>query len=599
MRPSTTRHRALLRLLLPGLLTASGVGVGVGQEPPTGQREMFVDRAAETGLDFVHFNGMSGEFYYPEMTGGGAALLDYDGDGDLDVYLVQGKMLGRGKTVDDALFPPRHPLPLTDRLYRNELVSPDGGGELRFTDVTAEAGLTRSEYGIGVTTGDFDNDGRIDIYVTNYGSNQLLRNRGDGTFEDVTAAAEVDDTRWSVAASFFDYDRDGWLDLFVANYVDFTEAVHKVCTRASGARDYCGPLAYAPEPDRLFRNRGDGTFEEVTARAGLGTVYGAALGASTADFDDDGWPDIYVANDMTPNQLWINQGDGTFVDDSLLAGSGVNREGKPEASMGVATEDFDGDGDVDIFLTHLLGETNTLYVNDGGGFFQDRTLEHGLATPSWNYTGFGTGWFDIDNDGWLDLLVLNGEVKALEELVERRDPYPLHQPNQIYRNQGDGTYEEITARAGSVFELSEVSRGAAFGDLDNDGDTDVVVVNNAGPVRLLINQVGQDAAWIGFRLLGSPTAAAETAGDGRRDMLGARLALHREGAPTLHRRVRTDSSYAAANDPRVLFGLGEGRDLTRLEVVWPDGGRESFDDFEIGAYNVLVQGTGTPSPDSG
>ena len=553
--------------------------------------ELFVDRAAEVGLAFVHFNGMSGEFYYPEMTGGGGALIDYDNDGDLDVYLVQGTMLGRSKATDDAVFPPQHSEPLTDRLYRNELITPQGaGGRLRFTDVTVEAGLERSEYGIGVASGDYNGDGWPDLYVTNFGSNQLLRNRGDGTFEDVTEAAGVDDTRWSVAASFLDYDADGDLDLFVANYVNFSEALHKVCSRAGGARDYCGPLAYEAQPDRLFRNLGDGTFEDVSIRSGINQVYGGALGAVASDFNDDGRLDLYVANDMTANQLWINQGDGTFVDDSLLAGSAVNRNGQPEASMGVAAEDFDDDGDIDLFMTHLLGETNTLFVNEGDGFFQDRTLEYGLATPSWNYTGFGTGWLDIENDGRLDLLVLNGEVKGLEHLIQQRHPYPLHQINQLYRNV-DGRYEEITSEAGSVFELSEVSRGAAFGDIDNDGDTDVLLVNNSGPVRLLVNQVGQNAEWIAFRLLGD----GET-----RDMLGARVTLVRSGAGPMHRRVSTDASYAAASDPRVLFGLGPGGGtesaVERLEVVWPSGRRESFSDIRSSAYNTLVEGTGTPRP---
>ena len=571
---------ALFLTLFALLLVPHAAASGADEEP------LFVDQAATTGLDFVHFNGMTGELYYPEMTGGGGALFDFDNDGDLDVYLVQGILLGRDKSIDDAIFAPQHPLPLTDRLYRNELISESGAGELAFTDVTEAAGLEASAYGIGVTTGDFDNDGWVDLYVTNFGPNQLLRNRGDGTFEDVTATAGVGDTRWSVAASFLDLDADGHLDLFVANYVDFSEALHKVCSRAGGARDYCGPLAYEPEPDRLFRNRGDGTFEDVSIRSGINGVYGGALGAVAADLNDDGRPDIYVANDMTPNQLWVNQGDGTFVDDSLLAGNAVNRNGQPEASMGVAAEDFDDDGDIDLFLTHLLGETNTLYVNEGGGFFQDRTLEYGLGTPSWNYTSFGTGWFDIDNDSRLDVLVLSGEVKALEHLIEVRHPYPLHQPNQLFRNTGEG-YEEITATAGPVFALSEVSRGAAFGDVDNDGDADVLLVNNAGPVRLLVNQVGQDSAWIGFRLLGAETP---------RDMLGARVALHRTDAPPLHRRVRTDSSYASANDPRILIGLGGATELDRLEVAWPSGRREAFRDIEAGRYNTLVEGTGTPIP---
>jgi hypothetical protein len=532
---------------------------------------IFVDQAASSGLDFVH-------------TGSGAALIDYDNDGDLDVYLVQGDMMGRGKTLDDALFEPQHPLPLTDRLYRNDTEpGEDGSPVIRFTDVTAAAGLDSTHYGMGAATGDFDNDGWVDIYVANFGPNQLLRNRGDGTFEDVTTTSGVGDTRWSVAASFFDYDGDGWLDLFAANYVDFTYSLHKVCTRAAGAIDYCGPRAYDGQPDRLFRNRGDGTFEDVSVTAGVNAAYGGGLGTVVADFDQDGLPDIYVANDLSANQLWINQGDGTFIDDSLFSGSAVNRHGQPEASMGLAAEDFDNDGDIDLFMAHLLAETNTLFVNQGKGLFQDKTLEHGLATPSWNFTSFGTGWFDYDNDSLLDLLVVNGDVKAVEELIQARDPYPLHQTNQLFHAIGDGNYEEVTAEAGAVFELSEVSRGAAFGDIDNDGDTDVVVVNNAGPVRLLVNQTPNPGHWVGLRLIGKETP---------RDMIGARVELQRTGLPTLEKRVHSDSSFASASDLRVHFGLGDSTAISAVVVTWPSGLKERFPGVESGRYQDLVEGSG-------
>jgi hypothetical protein len=568
-------------LLLAGL-TLSGPLLGQQQNGDT--EEVFVDRAASAGLDFVHFNGMSGEYYYPEAIGSGGALLDYDNDGDLDVYLVQGTMAGPGKTIDQATLAPRHPLPLTDRLYRNDTRRDENGSPLlAFTDVTEQAGLSGSFYGMGAATGDYNNDGWLDIYITNFGPNQLLKNNGDGTFTDVTARAGVGDTRWSVAASFFDYDGDGWLDLYAANYVDFTYSLHKTCTRASGAQDYCGPLAYDGVPDRLFRNRGDGTFEDVSVRAGVNADYGGALGVVAADFNDDGRPDIYVANDLTPNHLWLNQGDGTFVDDALLAGGAVNRHGQAEASMGIAAEDFDADGDIDLLLTHLIGQSNTLYINQGSGFFQDRTLEHGLATPSWNYTGFGTGWFDYDGDGRFDLLVVNGDVKGVDALLQIHDPYPLHQPNQLYRNIGENLFEETTATAGAVFELSEVSRGAAFGDIDNDGDTDVLVVNNSGPARLLINQIGNTHGWIGLRLVGK---------DLPRDMIGAHITLYRAGQPAMFRRVHSDSSFASASDLRLHFGLGTAAVVDRIEVRWPSGAVESFDDVEVGSYNEVRQGTG-------
>ena len=570
-------------------LFLTGCGEGKKQDPADplestaapNASEIFLDAAESAGLKFVHFNGMSGGHYFNEMMGGGAALFDFDNDGDLDVYLVQGHMLGRGKTVADALFPPQHPEPLTDRLYRNDLKGPDRSAELRFTDVTDSSGSLSDGYGMGVATGDYDNDGWVDLYVTNFGGNRLLRNRGDGTFQDVTATSGTDDPRWSVAATFFDFDRDGFLDLYVGNYVDYTIASHTACHYPSGAETYCSPSAYRPEPDSLFRNRGDGKFDDVTVRAGLGTEFGAGLGAVAADFNGDRWVDLYVANDGMPNQLWINQQDGSFANDALLAGVAVNQDGQPEASMGVDALDFDADGDVDLVMTHLDQESNTVYLNDGSGLFEDVSFRTGLGMPSLAYTGFGTGWFDYDNDGWLDLLVANGAVVDLEPLIRAGDPYPLHQVNQLFRNLGTGKFEEVTSQAGRVFELSEVSRGAAFGDVDHDGDTDVLVVNNNGPVRLLLNQVGQNRRWVGFRAVGKG-----------RDMLGAEVLVSRSDGPILSRRVHTDGSYASASDPRVLVGLGEATRVKGVEVRWPDGTSEVWGEVETGKYTTLGKSEG-------
>ncbi len=539
--------------------------------------DIFVDATVSTGLSFEHFNGMSGELYFPEMMGSGVALFDYDGDGDMDVYLVQGQMLG-GKPVSEATIPPRYPTPLTDRLYRNDLSE----GRLRFTDVTEQSGIRALGYGMGVAAGDFDNDGYVDLYVTNYGSNQLWRNRGDGTFEDVTAKAGVDDPRWSVSATWVDYDRDGWLDLYVGNYFRHSiETDRRVCRMAKQARDYCGPLKGAGDPDSLFRNRGDGTFDDASDASGIRKAYGGALGVVAADFNGDRWPDIYVANDGVANQLWINQKDGRFVNEALLAGAAVNKDGMAEASMGVDAADFDGDGDEDLFMTHLRQETNTLYVNDGQGWFEDSSVSMGLANPSFAYTGFGTAWIDYDNDGWLDLLAVNGAVRKLQALVDVSDPYPLHQTDQLFRNLGNGSYREVTESAGPAFAVSLVSRGAAFGDLDQDGDPDVVIANNAGPARVLVNQVGSTSGWIGFRLV---------LADGRRDAYGARVVV--EADRPLWRRVRADGSYASSNDPRVLAGLGEAppKPVT-VTVIWPDGAEERFADLAPGRYHVLRQGS--------
>ncbi|MEM7352656.1 MAG: CRTAC1 family protein [Acidobacteriota bacterium] len=573
----------------------------VANNPATGapSKAIFVDRAVDAGLEFTQFNGMSGDFYMAEVTGSGGALIDYDNDGDLDIYLVQGTMLGEGKTIDDAIFQPSYPLPLTDRLYRNDLqVGEDSTAELRFTDVTAEAGFEASLYGMGVATGDFDNDGWVDLYVTNFGSNQLLRNKGgDGngndepSFTDVTAAAGVDDPRWSVAAAFFDYDRDGLLDLFVGNYIAADLVNRTICRDFIGALDYCGPGAFRSEPDRLFRNLGDGTFVDVTAEAGITSGFGGALGVVTADFNGDGWSDIYVANDSQPNNLWISHGDGTFTDEALLAGCSVNANGKAEASMGVDAGDFDGDGDLDLFMAHLTSETNTLYSNNGRGIFDDSTIATGLGAPSRLFTTFGTAWLDYDNDGWLDLVAVSGAVKKIEALARQNDPFPVHQPNQLFRNLGSEAgasggavrFAEVTEEAGEAFELSEVSRGAMHGDLDNDGDTDLVIVNNSGPARLLVNQLGQEQSWLGLRLLGA---------DGRRDMLGARVAVLRQGLPPIWRRVHTDGSFAAANDPRILFGLGESTSIEKIRIEWPDGSIEEWLDLSINGYTTLKQGEG-------
>ena len=546
----------------------------------------FTDRAAEAGIDFVHFNGMSGAFYFNEVVGSGGALFDFDNDGDLDVLLLQGQMLGPGAALDDARFPPPAGPPLTDRLYRNDLAVDAGGARiLRFTDVTRGSGLDVGSYGMGVAAGDFDNDGWTDLYRTRQGPNQLFRNDGDGTFTDVGAASGTDDPLWGVAASFVDVDHDGWLDLYVGNYVEYEPGDGGPCRTATDEPSYCAPKSYPYQPDRLYRNRGDGTFADVTAEAGIDAAYGPALGVVAADFDADGLVDVYVANDGEPNQLWMNQGGRRFRDDALLAGVAVNAVGAAEASMGVDVGDVDGDGDGDLFMTHVSAETNTFYVNDGSGFFDDRSAEAGLGAPSLPHTGFGAAWFDADNDTWLDALVVNGAVRTIEALARVDDPFPLHEPNQLFRNVGGGRFEEISDRAGAAFALSEVSRGAAFGDVDNDGDVDVLVTNNNGPARLLINEVGHRRHWLGLRLVGGPEAP--------RDMLGARVAVFRAGGgPPLWRRARADGSYASANDPRVLVGLGAAAAVERVRAVWPSGRVEEWTGVEVDRWTTLVEGTG-------
>ena len=547
--------------------------------------EIFRDEASASGVDFVHFNGMTGRMYTAEVTSAGCAVLDYDNDGDLDLFLLQGHVLEPGKTMDDALFPMRGALPPRDRLLRNDLVrDAQGNVRLQFTDVTDASGISGSEYGMGVITGDYNGDGHIDLYVANLGANRLWHNNGDGTFQDVASRVGVQDERWSVPASFFDYDRDGDLDLYVGSYVHAPLDDDKTCYRVTGSPDFCGPLAYDPLPDRLFRNDG-GKFQDVTRQAGLQLAFGSALGSTAADFDGDGWLDLYVANDGRPNQLWINQQDGTFIDDSLLRGTAVNAEGMAEASMGVEAGDFDGDGDEDLFMTHLLGETNTIYRNDGDGMFVDASVTTGLGVPSTWATAFGAVALDYDNDGWLDMLTVNGEVRIIEEQAREKIDFPLRQPNQLFRNVGGGRFEEATANAGEAFSRMEVSRGAAAGDIDNDGDLDVLILNNNGPAELLVNQVGQSAHWLGVRVLEAGDAV---------DAIGAKVVLERADGTTLWRRVRTDGSFASAHDPRIVFGMGSVTGVNRITVHWLDGSSEQWvEEIPIDRYITLQQGSGT------
>lgn len=579
--PPISRPRLLALLLICCCLPALP---DAGQEPA--RIPPFLDVTEETGLRFVHFNGMTGEMYYPEIMGPGLALLDYDGDGDLDLYINQGAMLRDGQAVTEALVPPPEPRP-RDRLYRNDLtVTPDGRRQVRFVDVTEASGLSLTDFSTGVATGDFDDDGWTDLYVTVYGKpNRLLRNKGDGTFVDVTEASGTGGgSHWSAGASFADFDGDGDLDLYVVEYLSFPLEKNPACYARSSRRDYCGPDAFVPVQDKLFRNRGDGTFEDATGLL-IGPGPGPGLGVVALDLDGDGRLDFYVANDGAANFLWLQQADGTFRDGALLAGVAVNRQGRPEAGMGVTAGDYDGDGDEDLFITHLDGETNTLYVQQAPGLFEDRSVESGLGPPSLPYTSFGTRWLDYDNDGRLDLLTVSGAVRIQEHLAQQGDAFPLGQRKQLFRNlgpvRGEVRFEDVTTAAGEAFLPAEVGRGAAFGDLDNDGDTDVVIANNNGPARVLLNQVGSRGRWLGLRLVTRHG----------RDALGARVVLVGQGGAEILRRAHTDGSFASASDPRVLFGLPTGFVPVKVRVSWPDGETEEWPAPPLGSYLTLRQGT--------
>ena len=557
--------------------------------------DWFVDYAETAGLDFVHFNGMSGEYYFPEIIPAGVGLFDYDNDGDLDAYFVQGQMMGADKTLDDALFTPTGPLPLRSRLYRNDLqLEDDGTRSLRFTDVTTESGLDIQGHGMGIATGDIDNDGWVDLYLTNLGPNRLFHNNGDGTFTDISVTSGTADPGWGVSASFVDIDRDGWLDLYVGNYVRYDFGSERVCTVLSDRRTHCGPEHYEAQTDRLYRNQGNGTFLDVTGTAFVITEpFGPALGVSTADFDNDDWMDIYVANDGRDNLLWMNQGDGTFRNLGLISGASLSEDGKPEASMGVDAGDFDNDGDEDLVMTHLPTEGHNVYINDGSGLFEDGSSSSGMHSLSLGYTGWGTAWIDFDNDGWLDVLLAHG---ALDAAPGQQDhPMPFQERNLLLRNTRNGQFEDVTDQAGAAFNLVEVSRGAAFGDIDNDGDTDVLLGNLNGAVRLLINMIGNRAHWIGLSLSGQPALSPSDepkSGKGP-DMLGAKIDIIRDGLPTLRRRVRSDGSYASASDPRVLVGLGDSTSPPTVRVQWLSGDTEVWTGLRLDEWTTLTQGEGT------
>jgi hypothetical protein len=498
--------------------------------------------------------------------GAGVALVDYDNDGDLDVYAVQGGALGAlGGPAGAAR---------GDRLFRND--------RMRFTDVTDAAGIRVLDYGMGVAAGDVDNDGWVDLYRTGLGGGVLLRNTGKGGFEDVSRTSGAAGQGWGVSASFVDYDRDGWLDLYVSNYLNYTVETDTPCFSSTGQPDYCAPATYRPAADRLYRNRGNGRFEDVTARAGIARQTAPALGVIATDVNRDGWPDLFVANDGTPNLLWINQRNGTFTDTALPAGVAVSADGRSEGSMGVDAADIDHDGDEDLIVTNIAGEGHALYVDIGGGVFEERSTQMGLTAATLPYTGFGAAWLDADNDGWLDLLTANGHIHVIEALARQGDPFPLDQRKQLFRNTGAGRFEDATAAAGPAFEAATVGRGAAFGDIDNDGDTDVVVASNNGPLSLLINQRGNSRHWAGLQL----TPA------GRRSATGARATIELPDGSRRTRRSHTDGSYASANDPRVLFGLGDITGPLRVRVDWPDGRSETWDGVMTDRWTTLTQGTG-------
>lgn len=499
----------------------------------------YEDRSEALGIRFQHETGATGNYLFPEITGAGAALVDVDGDGDLDAYLVQS-----GSLADSAV-------DRQDRLYLNELATSG-----RFVDVTDEWLPDEEGYGIGVIAGDVNGDGRIDLYVTNYGKDQLLINQANGQFLDTTEAAGLGLEGWGTSAAFVDIDGDQDLDLFVARYVNFDIERNPRCYAENSRQDYCGPASFSGQRDRLYRNNGSGGFEDITLAVLGPHTAGAGLGVVAADFDQDGDQDIYVANDGNENHFWLNDGSGLFEDDALFRGVAVNGAGRPEASMGIAIADYDADADLDLFLSHLMGESNTLYRNDGSGYFQDFTAASALSASSYPYTGWGTAFIDLDHDGKLDLITFNGAVRTIP--TQAGTPWPFVEANQVWLQGDNQAFVEASDALGPDMLIPLSTRGAAFGDIDNDGDEDILASNAQGPAQLFLRAGTPDAAWFGVELW--PPVAAQ----------GALVGYLTESGEHW-RRAGTDGSYASSGDPRVrFFGLKEASDA-RLEVRWADG----------------------------
>lgn len=535
---------------------------------------IFEDHINKSGIDFVHFNGMSGKFYFHEMMGAGAALFDYDNDGDLDIYFGQGNPIDN-LPKNEYTFSLYYKSPIGDKLYRNDSTK----NKIKFTDVTKQSKIKAYGYAMGVTTGDIDNDGDIDLYLSNYGQNQLWLNNGDGTFKDITSISHTDDPNWSITASFFDYDKDGFLDLYVVNYVDYNINTPIKCKSYDGALDYCSPQAFSASSDSLFHNNGNGTFTNISAKSGINMTKQPGLGVVSADFNNDGWPDLYVANDGKPNILWINNKNGKFSNVALQSGVAVNMTGVAEASMGVDAADFDNDDDIDLFMTHLNRQTNTLYVNNGKGWFSDAGVRMGIASSSFKSTGFGTKWFDFNNDGYLDLFSANGAVIKEPKQVKLNSKFPLKQINQLWENLGTNRYKEITNFQSASFQRPSVSRGAAFGDIDNDGDIDIVVTNNSDRPMLLMNNNTTFNNWIGFKLYRK---------DLNRDDIGAKLIINLPDK-SIYRHLKVDGSYTSAHDSRILVGLGKNTIVNTVKVIWSDGKQQIVNHPNINSYLTIYR----------
>jgi len=531
----------------------------------------FAETAKAAGLTAITvYGGIETNKYLVETTGCGVAVLDIDGDGWLDLFIVNGTVLGGFPAGQEPM----------GHLYRNRR---DG----TYEDVTAKSGILQTGWGQGACSGDYDNDGHDDLFVTAWGQNHLYHGRGDGTFVDVSEAAGLitKKARWGAGCAFIDYDRDGYLDLFAANYIDFdlesAPLPESGLCRYKGIPVACGPPGLTGGKNVLYRNTGKGTFEDVSDRTGITRSSGTyGLGVSTLDFNDDGWVDLYVANDSNPSALYINQRDGTFKDVAVEAGCAYSQDGKPQAGMGVAVGDYDRNGTIDLFKTNFAGDTSTLYANGGKGFCDDRTFAAGIGLNT-RWLGWGVGFVDLDNDGWLDLFIVNGHVYPEVERVKTEAGYK--QRKVVYRNLGNGRFEDVSERLGPPVTTPAAGRGAAFADLDNDGDIDVVVNNVHAAPDLFTLTAPRDAHWLTLKLVGTTS---------NRSAIGSRVRLVSAGGTQLQE-VRGGGSYYSQNDLRPHFGLGRDAVVDRVDVRWPNGREERWTAPKVDQILTLTEGSGT------
>jgi hypothetical protein len=560
-----------LRCALFLFAAATSCGGGESADPADKTAPIFVDITATTSIGPRLARPIGTSWFMPDSMGPGCALFDCDGDGDLDMYLVQALRDAEGK--------------LDPREGRDRLLRQEPGG--RFVDAPNALEGVRDGYGMGVAAGDVDNDGDVDLYVTAYGPSTLLANRGDGTFDDATARAGLDgeprDT-WGASAGFFDYDADGWLDLFVTRYLAYDAAIEG--KNASGQSDYPSPAQFNGLAASLYHNDGDGTFTDVSASSGIASQPGKGLGLALTDLDGDGRLDAFVANDGEANSAWIQVGEGRFENRAYELGLAVNNLGRPQANMGVAVGDADGDLDLDLHVTHLVQETST-YFRRAGKRYEDGTAASGLGAPSLDFTGFATCFADLDLDGDLDLVAINGRIlRRVPHPRAKLDPHwtPYAEPNQLFLNAGDGRFTESSGACGDLCARAEVGRGLALGDIDGDGDLDALVSNSDGSFQLFRNDAPHTGHWLILRAL-DPAL--------RRDVYGARIEV-RAGGRALLREVGVEQGYLSSSDPRAHFGLGSFASIESIRVHWPDGRSETFDGGAVDAARTLTKGSGRP-----